>query len=145
MSTANTARTPKCEMVSDSRPINLVNFAFIPQVLTSIHVLFAFVYGGLALATALPFDFLGMRDIWCSVYLALIVLQAGGLVLYWRRMRRMRHAGQTQLSHLPPYVVGKPMVHAIKVAQVFNFVMFAVLTWFSVQFVQTHAADKSDP
>lgn len=138
------AQVTQCEVITDVRSINLLNFAFVGQLLIVLHITFGFIYAILGLRTSLAFDFLGMRDFYASVFAGLVVLQALFVVLYERRMRTNRVPGQSGQSsgHGPKYICGKTMIHSVKMAQARNFLFLVLSTLLSIHAVEDHDASK---
>lgn len=135
-----TKKVVRAEVVTDEMIISAINAASVPQMLLALHLGFGFCYAMLGLSTQVFFDFVGMRNWWCSTLGVLATLEIAGYILYLRRTRTQRR--DIANPNLPSYIVGKPTKREIDLAVFLTIVTFAGTLWVCVQYVSAgHTAD----
>lgn len=127
------ARKYRAEVVTDEKLINPLNALSITQALLIVHILYATIYGTLTLHGDIFFDFVGMRNWWCSVLALLTLLEAGAFILYMRQTREILPAYAN--ANRPSYVVGKPMIAVQNYAILSTFVLLISSYWITAQYV----------
>lgn len=127
------------EVISDQNILGFVSPISIAQTLILLHVLFGVFYAAIALSGLVFFDFVGMLNFWCTLFVLLVVFEIVAYVVYLRMVRSTKCDEHN--PQLPLTIVGKPMLREINLGLLASLYTVFGTTWIAIQYVVAGEAE----